>query len=432
MIKLEGNFVGGTVGTLTYGASMYVMFGIPSTWADRDRWTLNVSSTSGNYIFGATSLTSMPITHAITLNDRVHFVGSNQWVGSAIDDFTQYGVNTSSSFSIELRNAMSGPAGYCGLASYQGRMAVFAPQSVQLWGINADPDQFQKQQDFSNTGTAYPLSLQMLGMLDVVYLHSSGVKTLKVREQTLNASVVDIGTPIDSLVVTALENVENDPCAVVDPLTGNYWLAINGTVYVFSYYPALKISAWSTFELTAGNIGADLLEQVPFTVSKFVVDSNNSIVALGSDAYTPTALYFYEGYDNCELELETAWMDMKSAGDFKHIYAFNAVFSADLIAPRHGTEPNFTKWEFYVGGDPWSEKLELVLDTSQLKNLSQPPEIPFRGLIKNNRTTFDTGRIPLSLQGTHIKFRAVTSEARAVTLSAFYLHVQKDGENIYA
>ncbi len=430
-MELTGNFTGGTVGTRTYGASMYVMFSIASTWADRNEWTLSISSTSGNYVFGATSLTNMPITHAITLNDRVHFVGANQWVGSAIDDFTQYGVNAPSAFTIELRNAMSGPAGYCGLASYQGRMAVFAPQSVQLWGINADPDLFQKQQDFSNTGTAYPLTLQMLGMLDVVYLHSSGVKTLKVREQTLNASVVDVGTPIDSLVVRALENVENDPCAIVDPLTGNYWLAIDDTVYVFSYYPALKISAWSTFELTSPDPMLPLVQE-PFTVSKFVVTADNNIVALGSDSQTPTALFYYEGYDNCELEIETAWMDMKSAGDFKHLYAFNAVCTADLTESLVGESTNFTDWKFYVGGDPWSNKLDLALDMSQFKHLSQPAAVPYGVQIEGNRTTFDTGRIPLSLQGTHIKLRAVTTEARSVTLSAFYLHVQKDGENIYA
>lgn len=431
MTTLTGNFVGGTAATRTFGASMYVMFSIASTWADRNEWTLSISSTSGNYVFGKTSLTNMPITHAITLNDRVHFVGSNQWVGSAIDDFTQYGVSAPSAFTIELRNAMSGPAGYCGLASYQGRMAVFAPQSVQLWSINADPDLFQKQQDFSNTGTAYPLTLQALGMLDVVYLHSSGVKTLKVREQTLNASVVDVGTPIDSLVVSALENVENNPCAIVDPLTGNYWLTIDGTVYVFSYYPALKISAWSTFELTSGDQFFPEI-QVPFNVSKFVVAPDNSIVALGSDSLAPTALFYYEDYDNCELEIETAWMDMKAAGDFKHIYAFNAVCTADLTASLVGESTKFTDWKFYVGGDPWSGKLDLALDMSQFKNLSQPAAIPYGVQIEGNRTTFDTGRIPLSIQGTHIKFRAVTDEARAVTLSAFYLHVNKEGENIYA
>jgi hypothetical protein len=222
-------------------------------------------------------------------------------------------------------------------------------------------------------------------------------------------------------VVEALESVETDPCAIVDPLTGNYWLVIDNNVYVFSYYPALKISAWSMFDLTAANLGINPSEQIDFNVTKFVVDSNDSIVALGSDAVTPNALYFYE----------TAWMDMKSAGDFKHVYAFNAVCTADLVNSLFNL-PSFTDWKFYVGGDPWSGELELVLDMSQFKNLSQPAAVPYNTRIEGTRTTFDTGRIPLSIQGTHIKLRAVTDAPRAVSLSAFYLHVQKDGENIYA
>ena len=93
--------------------------------------------------------------------------------------------------------------------------------------------------------------LMSLGDLDVLFLSPTGIRSLRVRETTLNAYVNDLGSPIDSLVINDFvqgNNAQNAQ-AIVDPNTGRYWLFVPntsaangvGNIYVLSYYPSNKI-----------------------------------------------------------------------------------------------------------------------------------------------------------------------------------------------
>jgi hypothetical protein len=70
-----------------------------------------------------------------------------------------------------------------------------------------------------------------------------------VRDSSNNASVVDLGTPIDSLVQARLLSAGVTAMAsVVEPISSRYWCSIGDRVYVFSYFPNSGISAWSTYD----------------------------------------------------------------------------------------------------------------------------------------------------------------------------------------
>ena len=43
------------------------------------------------------------------------------------------------------------------------------------------------------------------------------------------------------------EDVQN-AIGVIEPRDGRFWLAIGDTIFVFSYFPAAKVSAWTIYK----------------------------------------------------------------------------------------------------------------------------------------------------------------------------------------
>ena len=136
----------------------------------------------------------------------------------------------------------------------QGRLVVLGRRHVQIWQTDADPANFANLQVLDNLGTLAPLSVHSLGQLDLIFLYDTGIRSLRTRAQDLNATPEDIGIAIDSLVQTKLDSCSADEkaaaCGVVEPRTGLYWLFLKDTIYVLSYFPMSKITAWSTFDPT--------------------------------------------------------------------------------------------------------------------------------------------------------------------------------------
>lgn len=414
-MTVSGTATGGTAAIAGYGASLYSMWSVKRTWTEGDTWTLNFITTAGNFLFGFSEFSAKAYAFAYTLDDRVHIIADNHWFGSSLFDPTLWNVQAPSAFDVTLASATGGASDYNAMISYQGRVALFSPENIQLWRLDADPDLMQRLQDFRNTGTKHPLSVQSLGTLDALYLDTTGVKSLKVREMTLNASIIDVGTPINDL----LTNVDRC-CAGIEPQTGTYWLAVGTKIYVFSHFPEVQITAWSELEATYVN---DQGVHTMFEPLK-MLQYNNTLYIYGQEGDARAVYRYLTVSDGCTMEIETSWLDIKSAGNFKQVGAFNVVFSG--YKSGESTQP-MPLWKFYLSADPWSDVMHEVLDTSYYVGQEQDYG---RSTKVDDKTTFDVGRIPVSLVGTHIKFRAVTQDPGA-ELDAFYLHLLKDGDNIF-
>lgn len=405
----------GIAGTTARGALLYTSFSAGNTWLPGNTWSIYVTTTTGNFLFGAGPLTGVSFRWAFTFDNRIHVLSDKTWFGSSLFDPMQWNVQSPSAFNIQLANSYGGYGNYCCMTSYQGRLAIFGPNNIQIWTLDPDPDLIRKNQDFYNIGTAYPLSVQQLGNLDAIFLHSSGVKSLKVRESTLNASTIDVGTPIDSLVQTSYNVVGGtQPCSVVDPETGTYWLTRQDwPIYVFSYYPMAEISAWSTFEKTYFDGGGE----APFNAEKMLVH-NGEICCLGTDVDDNRCLFFYRGDQGTVLmQVETTKMALRTPTVAKRIGAFNAVYGATFDPGV--ARPNY--WKFYIGVNPNEDQMQLVLDTATMGTNGNDA----------SRSAFDIGRVPVSLYGTHVKLRVETNEPYA-ELSALYLELNNEGTNLYA
>jgi hypothetical protein len=162
------------------------------------------------------------------------------------------------------------------LGIYQNRFAIFTRETVQIWGIDPDPALNNFQQLLENTGTRSPQAVIGYGNSDLMYLSDTGIRSLKARDSSNAAFVDDIGTRIDSEVIDFLatltdEEIEQAP-GVVDPTDGRAWIALKNRIYVFSYFPGSKVSAWSYYE-------------PEFTVEHMAVSNRRIYLRSGNQVY---------------------------------------------------------------------------------------------------------------------------------------------------
>ena len=225
---------------------------LAGTWADGDQWTLSfVSTLSGDFTIGKGNIAGEAMSCALKIRGRVYMGIGTAFCLSAIDNPTGWEEQNAGAARIEYVSQYGPQDTVMALASIQGRLAVFGKQSTQIWSIDADPANLALQQTLDNVGTLAMLSVQSIGDLDVMYLDNSGIRSLRSKQDALNASVEDVGAAIDlSVRADLLDFTASQACAIVEPTTKQYWIYINGKIYVLSNYPASKVTAWSTFKPT--------------------------------------------------------------------------------------------------------------------------------------------------------------------------------------
>src|SRR3546814_2231070 len=76
-------------------------------------------------------------------------------------------------------------------------LAIFSRNSIQIWTMDPDPDLNVLTQRLQKTGTFAGKSALSYGALDVFYLHSSGVRSLRARDSSNAAYVNDVGIALD-------------------------------------------------------------------------------------------------------------------------------------------------------------------------------------------------------------------------------------------
>jgi len=152
---------------------------------------------------------------------------------------------------INLASNAEGSERLTSIANYQQNLAVFSERTVQIWFVDVTASGNQQLQVLNNTGAIAPRSVQEIGDSDVFYLSESGIRSLRARNVNNAAFATDIGNPIDTLVladINADRLAVRESRAVLEPRDGRYILAVGNKCYVFSYFPASQVSAWSIYE----------------------------------------------------------------------------------------------------------------------------------------------------------------------------------------
>lgn len=384
-------------------------------WVSGDTWSINMSTSSGDFTLGKGNIAGIQMTCCFTLSDRMYIGGGNLITFSALSDVTGWEQQDVGAGFIGLMSQYGAQDGVLAMASYQGKLAVYGRRSVQIWNLNADPLQFSRSQTLTNTGTVASLSVQGLGDNDILALGDNGVWSVRVRDASNNAYTVDIGNAIQALLkdkfiqcdaddVAAVRTVGTTraaACAVVDPTSNRYWLFLRDTIYVFSYFETLGILAWSTY-LPTDSTGAT------FVPSKFVV-YQGQVYARGTYANGTEGLIQYGGsnnntYDATKARFEMPWLHNEQPATNKQATGVDALFDG-----------------------MWTVKGSMDYLTSPVK---------FATITTSNKPTTQGPMFPYTATGTHFKLAAETTDVAHATsdgkshppsFSSFIFHYEEAG-----
>lgn len=276
---------GGVTGVDDRGATNRLTFA--GTWAAGDTYTLTISVAGVDYTLGAGRVTGVVPTFALTYNDRVHFVSGLAWYFSAVGDASQFEQQGVGSGFIVVSNNFGSANTLTSLAIYQSRMAVFSRRNISIWNVDPDPALFQQVQSLPNTGTIAPFSAQSLAQSDVAYIADTGIRSIRVRDYFDSAAVIDIGTPVDTLVQSDIasqsDTEKSQAVSTVEQLDGRYWLYLNnllgdsnsGKFYVYSFFPTVSVAAWSTYLPTyCESITIEFVSGTPGQSYGITIDTN--------------------------------------------------------------------------------------------------------------------------------------------------------------
>jgi hypothetical protein len=395
------NFAGGVAGTDAKNLVYRVTFG--GAYTAGDKFKFDVVTAAQTFNCGISRVTDAAPTYAITLNDRVHFLYGTGWYFSDNGDSTEFAEQGTGAGYINVANQWQEPENLISLAPYQGRMAVFSNRTTQIWVIDANPNNFSLQQVLSNMGTYCPFGPQSLGDLDVLFPSTTGIRSLRVRDSSLNAFVNDIGSPIDLNMQASISGLTAAQlaatCSIVEPSANRYWHYVNGVIYVLSYFPAAKImAAWSTYLPTATVAGTTYT----FVPSRFV--TFNSLVYARVTINSAERLLVFGGtagttFDASVATAATSWLDLKTPGTRKQ------ATELDFAITGTWTFKGSMDWKGVTGG-------------GALQTISGAVSAP----------SFQLGSVAWSDDGFHVKLQAASSGSTAAVLSSMVLHYQNKGE----
>lgn len=316
------NFSASSYSTTASGQEAEIGFGM--AWSTGDNWSFAVTSTAGDFTLGRGNLgngwwasgTVVSPASGYVFSDRAYVANGTIFNFSAVGDITGWEEQNVGAGFLNFTSQYGAADTVKAFSAYQGKLAVLGRRSVQIWVTNADPNNFALSQVLTNIGMYDTDSAQSLGDLDVIFLYDTGVRSLRVRDASSNATVTDIGAPIDSLIVAKLLSYTAS-CGIVEPGQNRYWLFLNDTIYVLSYFPLNQIIAWSTYQPTYDATGT----QTAFVPSKFTVH-NGQVYAREEHASNGGAVYAYGGsnnstYDGAVATVQTPWLDAKEPGTWK-------------------------------------------------------------------------------------------------------------------
>jgi len=298
---------------------------------------------------------------------------------SGVNDPTEWNDGSVGAGFINLSNNASGSEDLQAMANYFDNIAVFAKQAIQIWFVSSDENLNQQIQVLNNTGTIAPQSVVEFGDNDVFYLSVSGVRSLRARDSSNAAFVGDIGNPIDETVIkTIRDNEDNGTEAqgILDPRTGRYLLAIGNTVYVFSYFPSSKVSAWSTYE-------------PGFTIDGWAYDGDQVLCRSGDSLYSLGGANG-DTYDNSTVEVQMPFLDAGRPADSKDFTGIDVTCT--------------NQWDISVATDPTD-----ITATQSIATVT--------------RTTYGLGRATMTGYSTHIAPKitcTATGEARLGNIAVHY------------
>lgn len=194
------------------------------------------------------------------------------------------------------------------IGEYQGDLAIFFSDSMQLWDVDADPSKNAIKGN-ATTGTTFAKTPTSFAG-DLAYLGAPGFRTVTMTALTNNMQENDVGTAIDNLRSLVLDT--DDPITAFYPKLGQLTTFNGAFAFCFSFSKTSKLSAWSYFTF-------------PFDVDATTVLNNELYVRSGDNVYRMDRDVYADDGVPPRVTAEMFFQDFKSSGYLKQFYGFDAV-----------------------------------------------------------------------------------------------------------
>jgi len=269
------------------------------------------------------------------------------------------------------------------LEAYYDKLAVFSDTAVQLWNIDPDPLLTQFNQTLRQAGTIAPQSVLQYGSGDILYLAPDGVRSLRARNSSLAASVSDVGSPLDpvfqNLFRTQGKAWMSAAIAILQPVSGRFWIILQDRIYVLSAFPGPKVTAWSEYRLPTERpiVAATVAKQRVFVRD----DQHNVYVYGGTDPTGPV-------FDSSPVEVVLPFHGGDRPETYKKFHGIDAVATGE--------------WDVYASLDPSTEAEDY------LGKITGPTQL--------------IGRFPMLGYSTHLSLRLRSAKPGPHTISNITVH----------
>jgi len=166
----------------------------------------------------------------------------------------------------------------------ESNLVVFFRDGAQLWAVDPDPASHTFKQSLFGSQSQYHMSVSLL-FQDMYFLSDYGFRSISEAVLTESQAEIDIGTPVDEVVLADLPPATTDtPRAVFNPSLGQYMCAIGTTIYVFTVSKTAKITAWAEYEM-------------PWTVTDMAVLNTEVYIRNADDIYKFDATTYRDGVE---------------------------------------------------------------------------------------------------------------------------------------
>ena len=141
------------------------------------------------------------------------------------------------------------------LEVYYDKLAIFSKTATQLWIIDPDPlQEHSTRRRCVRPAPSLGTACCQYGSGDVMYLSQSGIRSLRARNSSLAAAVsrhrLAAGPVIQDLFRYMGEDWMSGTIAMLQPVTGRFWVIFPDRIYILSAFPGPKITAWSEYHPT--------------------------------------------------------------------------------------------------------------------------------------------------------------------------------------
>lgn len=373
-----------TVGNMASGVdgvAQVTKFTISGTFEAADSFTIALGGVDFT-ITGASAGTGIT---AKTFKNKLYSTASSLVYFGATGNPTIFGTGGVGAGFLDPSVTSGGVSPLTAIGKQQGNLGFFARNSIQIWSIDEDEDLNVFLQELENTGTVSPAAVVGFGNNDLFYLSDSGIRSVRAREASNVAFVSDPGNAIDPLVIETMDGLTETQIqravGVIEPVDGRLMIALGETIFVFSYFPGAKVSAWTTYE-------------PGFEISAFAV-LDNRLYARSGDT-----VYLYGGaanatYDSCEVTVTFPFLTGKKPGTKKKLTGYDTACE--------------NEWTVEMLVDP--------NNTARKTRLGIVPETTYMGKLPG-----------ASLESTHFAPRMTCTAVGYASISSVALHYELLGD----